>query len=107
MESDIRPTSKTQLPFRVLDTVPIVRLEYYQANGSPCSIPVEPSPFADQKGVLILKMMQLFWELEAQVDGWRAELEKWEIESAFQKREIEKLGNQLAEAKRQQKKNGN
>ena len=62
--SQARPGTKALLPFRVLDA-PFLVLEYEaDAFGQPV-----PCTVRDTLAEAILKLMKLYWDLEASVDG--------------------------------------
>ena len=61
-----RPAARTLLPFRVLEPANILILEYDvpAMNGQPA-----PCRVYDPCAAVILRLMEMYWDLEGQVDS--------------------------------------
>ena len=70
------------------------------------SVPIEESQYASQLGAKVLALQERCASAESQVDGFNAKIDQLTTDKVLLEREIEKLKNQLEEAKRQSKLNG-
>lgn len=106
-----RPVSRVQLPFRVIPGR-VRQVEYEQLVGMPdrsfrrvpMHVPIEDSPYGNQIGLKVVEMMEIYFAVETQVNGLLAKVDQLTTDNVLQQREIEKLTNQLAEARRSSQK---
>lgn len=124
----MRPTPKTELPFRVVEGSNPLLLEYFgEVHVSDDSLVYHPNgnarllatvhkrkkvfytiqvtqqfnelPDANPLGWRILELMRMFWDKEAQLDGLLAKIDELTTNNKLQEGEIAKLTNQLREIK--------
>lgn len=110
-----RPTPKKMLAFRIIPRMiggnAAFAIEYdtivpLQSSGFrlvPRQINVEPHQegcHSEPLGRLIKELMDDYWRVESERDGLLARIDQLTIDNVEQGRTIERLTNQLAEAKR-------
>jgi hypothetical protein len=108
-----RPTAKVEPPFRVFNgRFPYIeydqivdRLDHTKVKV-PMQVPIEESGYGNQIGLKVRELMTLYYEVVSKVDGMQAAVDQLTTELLMKDREIEKLTNQLSEARRSNGKKG-